>query len=93
MYYLLSIYTYNSVWYIFKRFENQMEFLFMCFTPYQLITAMYYSYVFPNVNKTLIYMDYSDYKIEQRFYLKYFDSVVYVPSYINDNILIKQFKK
>lgn len=65
----------------------------MCFTPYQLITAMYYSYVFPNVNKTLIYMDYSDYKIEQRFYLKYFDSVVYVPSYINDNILIKQFKK
>ena len=72
------------------------EILFCCFTPYHLLTAMFYSYKIKknrNIKATLIFINFKDYRISNDFYNSFFDKVFIVPYYGNDNVLIKLFKK
>ena len=69
------------------------EIIFSCFTPYQLLTSMYYAYKIKGVKKTLIFKNFSDYKIDEKFYFKFFDNIYIIPYYDSDNKILKQVKK
>lgn len=69
------------------------EIVFVCFTTYQLLIAMYYAYNLKGIKKTLIFRNFANYNIPTSYYNKYFDNIFNIPYYENANIFTKQYYK
>lgn len=72
---------------------NKKEIYFSCFTPFQLITSIYYANKLSNIHKVLIWQDFSNYEIDESKYNRFFDEIITIPYYLDNNFLIKQIKK
>ena len=80
--------------YIYYNWCFMKNIVFSCFTPFHLLTAMYYGYKLKNAKRILVWNNYAGYDINVMS-LKglYFDDVVIIPYFLKGNQITRQLRK
>ena len=74
--------------------KNKKNFIFVCFTPYQLLNAVYYSRKITNKNKSiLIWHNFTKYNISLSRFQKIFDVICEIPNIYEMPLFKRQLNK